>query len=147
MNKSDCANGFQATTAATTGGTTDMATTASQLVAIFKTIVDAYNGFQGKSAGDEGFLEAIKVNSTKNGRLEIISKSGAVKLSDLEGKTAVSDLGLSNAQTDASGNGGMRFKLVLIKVKQTLSVLTICILLHLELLVLTYQHQQMLQML
>lgn len=99
------------TTAAITGGTTTMDAAATQLQTIIKTAVDSYNTLQGKSAGDEGFIEAIKVNATKDGRFEVVSESGAVTFSDLSGQTAVQDLGLSQAQTDAAGNGGMTFQI------------------------------------
>ncbi|MEK3857148.1 flagellin [Cytobacillus sp. FSL H8-0458] len=99
------------TSGAITSGTTSMSATATQLQTDIKAAVDAYNTLQGKSSGDEGFIEEIKVNATKDGRLEIVSQSGAVSLADLAGKTSVSDLGLSKAQTEASGNGGMTFQI------------------------------------
>ncbi|WP_449403183.1 flagellin N-terminal helical domain-containing protein [Exiguobacterium artemiae] len=63
------------------------------------------------SSADPGYIADVKVNVTKDGKLEVLSESGPVKFSDKVGKTAVSDLGLSGAQTDASSNGGMTFQI------------------------------------
>ncbi len=62
------------------------------------------------SSADPGYIADVKVNVTKDGKFEVLSESGPVKFSDKVGKTAVSDLGLSGAQTDASSNGGMTFQ-------------------------------------
>lgn len=63
------------------------------------------------TSADPGYIADVKVNATKDGGFEIISESGPVSLSDKTGETAVSDLGLSQAQTEASGNGGMTFQI------------------------------------
>ncbi|MGH4125769.1 MAG: flagellin [Clostridium sp.] len=64
-----------------------------------------------KSSAEPGFIAAVKVNVTKDGAFEIISESGPVSLTDKVGKSAVADLGLSQAQTEAGGNGGMTFQI------------------------------------
>ncbi|WP_084052345.1 flagellin [Desulfonispora thiosulfatigenes] len=91
--------------------TTTMDAAATALQTAIKTAVDSYNTLQGKSAGEEGYVEQVKVNATKDGRFEITSESGTVTFKDYEGKTSVKDLGLTQAQTDASGNGGMTFQI------------------------------------
>jgi len=88
-----------------------MASVAEKLQAAIKTAVDSYNGLQGKTQGQDGFIEEIKVNVSKDGRLEIVSQSGPVALSDQDGKTTVQDLGLSQAQTESAGNGGVTFQI------------------------------------
>jgi len=65
----------------------------------------------GTDSTKPGYIAKVKVNATKDGSFEIISESGPVSLSDKTGQTAVSDLGLSQAQTEAGGNGGMVFQI------------------------------------
>ena len=74
-------------------------------------IADANTLAGATSSADPGYIADVKVNATEDGRIEIISESGPVSFSDKPGATAVSDLGLSQAQTDASGNGGMTFQI------------------------------------
>lgn len=62
-------------------------------------------------AGDPGFIANVKVNVSEDGRFEIVSETGPVNLSDKTGKSIVKDLGLTNAQTSASGNGGMTLQI------------------------------------
>lgn len=107
-------NGIQmeiTTSAAYTQTTDSMTTLAGKLEADIKTAVDAYNTNAGLSAGDKGYIEAIKVNATKDGKLQVISQSGAMSFSDKPGNTFTSDLGLSQAQTESAGNGGMTFQI------------------------------------
>jgi flagellin len=90
---------------------TAMTTAAKTLEAALKVATSAYNALQGKTKGQEGFVEDIKVNALKDGRFEVVSQSGPVSFKDLDGKTTVQDLGLSQAQTEASGNGGVTFQI------------------------------------
>lgn len=60
---------------------------------------------------DAGYIKDVVVKATEDGRFEIISESGPINFSDTPGNTFVSDLGLSQAQTEASGNGGMTFQI------------------------------------
>lgn len=96
-----------------TGITNDMsmASVATQLQTDLNDAIDAYNATTGKATGQEGFIEQVTVNVGNDGRLIITSESGPVELADRAGTTAVKDLGLSQAQTDASGNGGMTFQI------------------------------------
>ncbi len=61
--------------------------------------------------GDPGFISDVKVNVTEDGRFEIVSETGPVNLSDKTGETIVKDLGLSSAQTNSAGNGGMTLQI------------------------------------
>lgn len=90
----------------------DMSTIAGLMETdINNAIADANTLAGATSSADSGFLADVKVNITKDGKFEILSESGPVTLSDLPGKTAVADLGLSQAQTEAGGNGGMTFQI------------------------------------
>jgi len=101
---------LQITVGAITAGST-MSTAATKLQAAIKTQVDAYNALQGKVQGQEGFIEEIKVNATKDGRLAVVGQNGPVSFTDLSGNTTAADLGLSQAQTEAAGNGGVTFQI------------------------------------
>lgn len=94
-----------------TNGTTTMASGAQVLASGINAAIDAYNATTGKATGEEGFIEHVAVSATTDGRFQISSESGPVTLSDRVGGTAISDLGLSNAQTEASGNGGVTFQI------------------------------------
>ncbi|WP_342533933.1 flagellin [Lysinibacillus sp. FSL K6-0057] len=61
--------------------------------------------------GDPGYIAKVKVNVTDDGRFEIVSETGPVNLSDKTGQSIVKDLGLSSAQTNAAGNGGMTLQI------------------------------------
>lgn len=102
---------LKVTVPVTTNGTTSMDTLATNLQTAIKTAVDAYNTSTGKTAGQEGFLSAVTVKAEADGRLSITSENGPITFADRTGKTAISDLGLSNAQTDASSNGGVTFQI------------------------------------
>ncbi|MDD9271803.1 flagellin [Paenibacillus sp. GCM10023248] len=102
---------LQVSIAAITGGTTTEANLATQLQNALKVATSAYNKLQGKTKGQEGYIEDIKVNETKDGRISVVGQNGPVTFKDLEGKTTVSDLGLNQAQTEATGNGGVSFQI------------------------------------
>ncbi|MBB6447287.1 flagellin N-terminal helical domain-containing protein [Bacillus benzoevorans] len=90
---------------------TTMDDLADDLAAAINASIAAYNGTTGKADGDEGWIKDVTVKATDDGRLLINSESGPVELKDRAGQTAVADLGLTQAQTDASGNGGMTFQI------------------------------------
>lgn len=107
-------NGIQMSVASATAidNTTAMTTAALAIQTALNLAISTYNTAAGApNSGDTGHIELVKVNASNDGRLEIISQSGPVSLTDLPGKTTVADLGLSQAQTDASGNGGMTFQI------------------------------------
>lgn len=101
---------LQVTLATVANGDT-MDAVATGLQGAIKTAVDAYNLATGKTAGEDGYIQAVTVTATKDGRLQINSESGPVTLADRAGNSDVAYLGLSQAQTDASGNGGMTFQI------------------------------------
>jgi flagellin len=89
----------------------DMADVADELADAINASIAAYNGTTGKLDGEEGYIKDVTVTVTADGRLTINSDSGPVELADRAGNTDVADLGLSQAQTDAAGNGGMTFQI------------------------------------
>lgn len=90
----------------------DMADVATQMQTDINAAISSHNTAAGAaSSADPGYITAVKVNATKDGRFEIVSESGAVSLADKTGKSEVSDLGLSQAQTNSAGNGGMVFQI------------------------------------
>ncbi|OCT13154.1 flagellin [Paenibacillus pectinilyticus] len=88
-----------------------MATAATALQTSINAAITSYNTSTGKTAGQDGFVQAVTVSASDDGRFSISSPSGDIALADQTGKTAVSDLGLSNAQTSAAGNGGITFQI------------------------------------
>ncbi|MEW4285741.1 flagellin [Priestia koreensis] len=100
-----------ATGAAITNGTTSMSAAASTLQTAINAGITSYNTTQGKTAGQEGFLQAVAVTVTEDGRFKISSESGTVSFWDRDGQTTVKDLGLDQASTSASGNGGLTFQI------------------------------------
>lgn len=89
----------------------DMDTVASALETAIKDAISNYNDITNKQPGEEGYIKDVTVKATEDGRLVINSESGPVTLKDRPGNTDVSDLGLSQAQTEAAGNGGMTFQI------------------------------------
>lgn len=103
---------LQATLAGDIDNTTTMAAAATQLQTDINTAIAAANAAAGATKdGDFGYIKDVKVNALSDGRFEIVSESGPINLQDLAGKSTVKDLGLSQAQTDASGNGGVTFQI------------------------------------
>jgi flagellin len=88
-----------------------MTTAAKAIETAINTAISTYNNDVLGSDTHENAIKDVKVNVTDDGRFEIISESGPISLSDLAGSSVVNDLGLSQAQTDASGNGGMTLQI------------------------------------
>jgi flagellin len=89
----------------------NMSVVATKLEAALKVATSAYNKLQGTVKGQAGYIEDIKVTSLKDGRLSVAGQNGPIAFADLDGKTTAKDLGLSLAQTEASGNGGATFQI------------------------------------
>jgi flagellin len=99
------------TTAGTTNGTTTMAQAATNMQTDINTAITSANTLSGKTAGQAGFIQAATVTVTDDGRLDISSPSGSATFSDNDGTTTSKDIGLSQAQTQAAGNGGVTFQI------------------------------------
>src|SRR5690606_9754109 len=70
----------------------------------------AYNTAVGLSDGDAGCIENVVVDA-RDGRLTISSPRGPIRFIEQEGFTTVQDLGLTQAQTESTSNGGMTFQI------------------------------------
>ena len=99
------------TSAAITGGTTAMSEAVTTLQTDINSAIDDYNDSAGATAGTPGFIEAVTVNAMADGRFQVISGSGPVSFSDRLGSSAVRDLGLTQAQSEAAGSGGMTLQI------------------------------------
>jgi flagellin len=103
---------FKTETLAVATAGTDATTVASDIQTKMRNAIDTYNTAAGLTKGMDGFIDkdALFVEA-KDGRMVIKSASGPVKFIEQEGKTTVKDLGLTQAQTEASGNGGMTLQI------------------------------------
>ncbi|WP_419961334.1 flagellin [Psychrobacillus sp. BM2] len=107
-------NGVKLQTAALTAAPagTDATTVATDIQAKMRTAIDTYNNGAGLTKGMDGFIDKDTLFvEAKDGHFSITSTSGPVTFNESEGSTLVKDLGLSKAQTEASGNGGMTFQI------------------------------------
>ncbi|WP_145334516.1 flagellin [Paenibacillus xylanexedens] len=107
-------NGVKLKTAAlnTLAAGSDATTVATDMQTKIRAAIDTYNTSAGLVKGQDGFIDkdAVFVEA-KDGRFSITSANGPVKFNEAEGSSLVKDLGLTQAQTDASGNGGMTFQI------------------------------------
>ncbi|MEH7107194.1 flagellin [Bacillus sp. JJ1764] len=104
--------GVGGSTTPMTGNNGDaMSTVATTLASSINDAISTYNTSTGKTAGQDGFIQNVTVSVSDDGRFVIKSDSGEISLKDLTGETTIKDLGLSDAQTQASGNGGMTFQI------------------------------------
>lgn len=88
-----------------------MATVATNLAADINAGILAYNTAAGLSDGEEGFIKDVSVNVSDDGRLIVNSESGPMTFKDNDGSTIAKDLGISMAQTETNGNGGVTFQI------------------------------------
>jgi len=98
-----------ALTAITAG--TNMSAAADALQTAINTAISGYNADNGYSSGQANFIENISVTVSKDGRFQISSPTAPISFSDRPGNTGFADLGLSAAQTEAAGGGGMTFQI------------------------------------
>lgn len=94
-----------------TGGTTPMASGAAHIASGINASISGYNTDNGYTSGDANFIEKVSVTVSNDGRFQISSPSGPISFTDRAGQTGLSDLGLSSAQTEAAGGGGMTFQI------------------------------------
>jgi flagellin len=79
---------------------------------LLRDAITAYNDDAGLSSGMDGFIDADSVFvDAKDGRFVVTSGSGAITFKEQEGASIVEDLGLTQAQTEAGGTGGMTFQI------------------------------------
>ncbi|TLS50581.1 flagellin [Paenibacillus antri] len=96
---------------AITGGTTTMSGLAANLQSGINKAISGYNKVTNKSAGQEGYMTKVSVSVSDDGRLVVSNENGPVTFKDLVGQSVVQDLGLSQAQTESTGNGGVTFQI------------------------------------
>jgi flagellin len=105
-------NGVQLKTAALAAApvNTSADTVAADIQTKLRNAINQYNTNAGLTKGMDGFIDdqAVFVDA-KDGHFEVSSASGAISFKEQEGASIVEDLGLTNAQTEAGGNGGMTF--------------------------------------
>lgn len=102
---------MQVTTAADISAGSDMSTIADDMESSLSTAIATYNSNAGLTKGDEGYINNPSVTVSDDGRLIVSSESGPITFQDYSGKTVVKDLGLSQAQTEMNGNGGVTFQI------------------------------------
>jgi len=87
-----------------------MKATATALQTAINAGITSANTTSGKTSGQDGYLQAVTVTATSDGRFDVSSPSGAATFTDNAGTTTAADLGLSSGQTQ-SGGGGMTFQI------------------------------------
>ncbi|NOV00471.1 flagellin N-terminal helical domain-containing protein [Paenibacillus planticolens] len=93
------------------GSNDTMASVALKLQTAINNAISGANGVSKLTSGQEGFITDVQVNVSSDGRLLVTNENGPLVLSDKTGKSFVQDLGLSQAQTEATGNGGVTFQI------------------------------------
>lgn len=103
---------LQTGTLAAATANSDAKTVAADIQTKMRAAIDTYNTNAGLTKGMDGFIDkdALFVEA-KDGRFTITSADGPVSFKEQEGQTLVKDLGLTQAQTSASGNGGMTLQI------------------------------------
>lgn len=99
------------TATAATGGSTAMSQVATDLVGAINTGIAAYNAAAGLTDGEEGFIKDVSVTVSDDGRLMVNSESGPITFKDNPGSTVAENLGITMAQTETNGNGGVTFQI------------------------------------
>ncbi|CAK4835259.1 unnamed protein product [Aphanomyces euteiches] len=90
----------------------NMTAAASALQTSINDAIKIYNDTVAqKLTGQDGFIEDVSVTVGKDGRFVVASPTAPISFSDRPGSTALADLGLSSAQTEAAGGGGMTFQI------------------------------------
>ncbi|HZG77695.1 MAG TPA: flagellin [Paenibacillus sp.] len=90
----------------------DADTLAANIQAALRAAVQAYTSGAGLTDGEEGYIDHNKIFvEASNGRISVKSEDGAISFIEQEGYQTLEDLGLTTAQTEASGSGGMTFQI------------------------------------
>jgi len=93
-----------------TGGAT-MASGALMIQTGINASISGYNSGNTFVSGQAGFIEKVSVSVGLDGRFQVISPTGPISFIDRAGNTGLTDLGLSKAQTEAAGGGGVVFQI------------------------------------
>jgi flagellin len=92
-------------------GTTTMASGALFIASGINAAISGYNSGNNYTSGDANFIEKVSVTVSSDGRFQVASPTGPISFADRPGQTGLADLGLSSAQTEAAGGGGMTFQI------------------------------------
>jgi flagellin len=92
-------------------GSGTMASGALFIASGINAAISGYNSGNNYTSGDANFIEKVSVTVSNDGRFQVASPTGPISFNDRAGQTGLSDLGLSSAQTEAAGGGGMTFQI------------------------------------
>ena len=92
-----------------TGNT--MASAATTIQTALNTAISTYNSNAGLTKGMDGFISAATVTVSDDGRFVVGNETAAITFNDYDGNTTAKDLGVSQAQTETNGNGGVTFQI------------------------------------
>jgi len=102
---------FGTLSGAITTNTTSMDSGAAILQNGINAAISGYNSGAGLTEKDAAFIKAVTVTATNDGRFSIGSESGALKFNERAGETYMASMGLTQAQTEGAGTGGMTFQI------------------------------------
>ncbi|MGI1822054.1 flagellin [Exiguobacterium sp. TRN 1102] len=105
------ANTIQETDNSEFDATDNASELASEIQNEMRAAIADYNQSNSLEKGMEGYVDENVFVKVDGGRLSVTSETGPVKFLEKEGSSFVKDLGLSEAQTSASSNGGMTFQI------------------------------------
>lgn len=92
-------------------GTTAMSAAATTVQSALNVAISTYNSNAGLAKGMDGHIADVAVSASDDGRLIVSNETAAVTFSDYDGKTTAKNLGISMAQTETNGNGGVTFQI------------------------------------
>lgn len=96
-------------TSIVTGSTMESAATTIQTA--LSTAIATYNSNAGLTKGMDGFIADATVTVSDDGRFVVGNETAAITFKDYDGNTTAKDLGVSQAQTETNGNGGVTFQI------------------------------------
>ena len=93
-------------------GTGDkMADAATTIQTALNSAISTYNSNAGLTKGMDGFIADATVTVSDDGRFVVGNETAAITFKDYDGSTNAKDLGISMAQTETNGNGGVTFQI------------------------------------
>lgn len=96
---------------AATAATTTLAIVASGLASGINGAISGYNSGAVLTTSDSRYIQAVTATVTNDGRVVIGSSSGPISFTEILGKNTIEALGLTQAQTDSAGAGGLTFQI------------------------------------
>lgn len=99
------------TASSISSGTTAMSTAATTVQSALNVAISTYNSNAGLTKGMDGHIADVAVSASDDGRLVVNNETAAVTFSDYDGTFTAKNLGISMAQTETNGNGGVTFQI------------------------------------